>query len=321
MVIAFSLSTASFAFDKTLVNRIEGRVYDPSKNAVLNANVELLNDVNALIAYTKSDSGGRFVFTGVSSGRFIIKVSAYQLNLKEQTQEVEVIPARNNSSDIVYVDIHLRYDKPANKTNDNQQTDAIFIQDVPKSAKELYENGSSLIEKNPSQAITLLEDALKVFPTYFDALSLLGKQFLKTKDYDTAEKYLLRAVEVNPRSVTNFYSLAFSYMEMKQLPKALEAAKMTVSINSSIANSNLLYGTILRLSNNYAEAEKILVKAKSLNKKPIPEIYWQLALVYNRLNRNSDAANELENYLKADPQNPNKDNVKAMIEKLRASVK
>ncbi|MGI9036769.1 MAG: tetratricopeptide repeat protein, partial [Pyrinomonadaceae bacterium] len=82
---------------------------------------------------------------------------------------------------------------------------------------------------------------------------------------------------------------------------------------------HLLYGTLLRLNGDYQEAEKVLLKAKSLAKKPNPEISWQLALLYNKLKRNKEAANELETYLKIYPDSPDKKKVEDLIAKLKAS--
>jgi len=81
----------------------------------------------------------------------------------------------------------------------------------------------------------------------------------------------------------------------------------------------LLYGTVLRMSGSLDQALATLLKAEKLSKEaPIAEIHWQLALLYNKLNRNKEAADELETYLKIDPNVPNKKQVQDLIQKLRA---
>ncbi len=119
------------------LNRIEGLVYDPNRIPVNDVRVELLDEVESILANTKTTSGGRFTFSGVSSGRFIVKVIPVGQNFLEETKDVEIVNATRLSSDTAYVDIYLRYDKRSSETLENRPAEAIFIQDVPKDAKRL----------------------------------------------------------------------------------------------------------------------------------------------------------------------------------------
>jgi regulator of sirC expression with transglutaminase-like and TPR domain len=61
-----------------------------------------------------------------------------------------------------------------------------------------------------------------------------------------------------------------------------------------------------------------LLKANSLAKGKKSEINWQLALLYNHLKRNREAINEIETYLKLEPNSPDKTKIRELIEKLKA---
>lgn len=299
-------------------NKIEGRVYDPNRNPVSNIDVELSNDVGSFIGHTKTDSGGRFTFVGMSSGRFSIKVVAFQYNLAEQTQEVQIVNLTRVSSDTAYIDFYLRYNKSESAITP-KSPDSIFVQEIPKEAKELYESGVKKFSKEPDKAFAQIDGAIQIFPIYFDALSFLGKEYVNRKNYEKGYPYLLRAIDVNPRSSSSYYSLGYAFLQLNQIPAAVEAAKATVTINGSCVDCQLLYGTVLRVNRSYADAEKALLKAKSLTRKPIAEIHWQLALLYNKLKRNQEAADELETYLKIQPDSPDKKKIEDLIGKLRTS--
>lgn len=319
-VIVLTASLTSYASDSpNLANRIEGRVYDPNRLPLADVDVELLNDVDSLLSHTKTTSAGRFTFSGLSSGRFRIRVLALRLNLQEQSQDVEIQNFTRSMNDTAYVDFYLRYDKSKISTQVVSSPDSIFVQETPPQAKELYEQGVANLTKNPEKGLSEIEESIKIFPTYFAALYTLGKEYIERKDYKKGYPYLLKAIDVNPRSAASYYTLGYAFLQLDELKAAVEAAKATITINASCIDCQLLYGTILRTNKDYVEAEKALLKAKSLSKKPIPEVNWQLALLYNRLNRNQDAANELEAYLKAQPDIPEKKKIQELIAKLRSS--
>src|SRR5262245_53510399 len=94
-----------------LVNRIEGVVYDPHRMPVEKAYVELLNDVDSVIDRTRTNSAGRFTFSGMPPGRYAVKVLPLGTNLMEQTQEVNITDITRIRNDTTYIDINLRYDK------------------------------------------------------------------------------------------------------------------------------------------------------------------------------------------------------------------
>ena len=305
-------------FSKSLkaINRIEGQVYDQNRSPVGDAYIELLNEVDSLVGRTRTSSAGRFTFLGVSSGHFTIKVLPFGTNLKEQTEEVEI----NNQlsrSDTVFVEIYLRFDKSSYNASPDSPPEAIFIQDVPQNARKLYQSGIKSLEKNQDKGLVDIEEAIKIFPDYFEALSRLGKEYNSRKDFKKAYPYLLKSIDINPRSFSNYYSLSFAFYQLGEIPAAVKAAQACVILNGNSVNTQLLYGTLLRLNDNYPEAEKTLLKASSLAKKPNAEIHWQLALLYNKLKRNEEAAKELETFLKISPDSPDKKKIQDLIAKLR----
>jgi hypothetical protein len=303
----------------SIANRIEGRVYDPARLPVENVYVELRNDVNSPIAQTKTDASGRFTFSGMPGGRYTVRVLPLRTNFIEQTQEVYVTSARPNSSDTAYVDIYLTYNKRSNESEIPKSPQVIFVQKIPPAAKKLYEEGAADLSKKQDKGFAKLDEALKIFPEYFDALSLLGKEYGLRKDYEKAYPYLLKAIDANPRSYSSFFRLGYAFYQMKQYAAALKAANAAVILIPDSADALQLYGTILRINGNFAEAEKTLLKANSLAEGKNSETHFQLALLYNRLNRNKDAISELEIYLKLEPDSPEKIKIQRLIAKLKAA--
>lgn len=303
-----------------LVNRIEGVVYDPNRMPVEHAYVELLNDVDSVLSRTRTNAVGRFSFLGMPPGRFNIKVLPLGTNLMEQTQEVQIVNATKTSNDTAYIDIYLRYDKRNSREANETSREVIFAQEVPAAAKKLYQEGVSEFGKNPGKGLAKLEEAIHIFPQYFEALNWLGKAYVSLRDYEKAYPYLLKAIDVNSHSYSTYYSLGFAFYQLKQYPAALEAARATTVLVPDSIDAQLLFGTLLRITGKYLDAERALLKANALAKTLNAEAHWQLSLLYNRLDRTQDTISELEIYLKLEPDNPEKAKIQAMITKLKASA-
>jgi len=302
-----------------LVNRIEGQVYDPDHRPVQNLYVELLNEVDSVIQRTKTNASGRFSFIGVPPGRLRVRVLTFGTNFVEQTQEIEIVKTRNNS-DVNYLDVVLRYQTRKRGPENDLPPGVIFVQDIPPAARESYLKGVADFEKDQEKGLLEVEEAIKIFPSYFDALNWLGKEYVARRDYEKAYPYLLKAIDANQRSAPTYYSLSYAFYQLKQYPAALEAARATTLLAPTSADTYLLYGTVLRITAKYAEAETALLKANSLAKEKNAEVHWQLSLLYNRLNRNQDTINELEAYLKLVPDSADKNKIQDLIAKLKTSA-
>ncbi len=150
------------------------------------------------------------------------------------------------------------------------------------------------------------------------ALETLGLIYVKQQKYEKALDILSRAVEVNARSFSSWYGLSYANYALQQSEAAVEAAQKAVSLNGNSGDVLLLLGVSQRQARHYQEAEKSLKQADKLTNGESPDVHWNLALLYaHNLNRNNDAANELELYLKANPDTPARENVKKLIKRFR----
>jgi len=323
-VLAFSAPNTriSLKADRAPANVIEGTVYDPNRNPVPDLWVELQNDFSTTYGRVRTGASGRYTFSGLGSGRYVIKVYTTGTPFEEQSESVEVVSLVQNSSNTIYQDVVLHYRRGMANAGIVQVTEAVFVQDIPEDARRLYKSGvKDLAGKDFQKGQDELEQAIKIFPDYYDALNALGCNYVDSKEYQKSLPYLIHSIDVNQRSFTSFYSLAYAAYKLDRLPEATEAARGAAILQPNSVNSQLLYGTLLRMTGSLDMALTTLSKAEKLSKNvPIAEIHWQLALLYNKLNRNKDAADELEVYLKIDPNVVNKKQVQDLIQRLRSKT-
>jgi Tfp pilus assembly protein PilF len=297
---------------------ITGFVFDAQRQPVAQAYVELIGDLDGVQQRIRTDGSGRFVFRGVTQGRFQVRVLPVGTNYEEQTQDVELSGMSASGRpirDTIQRDFYLRLKKPRSPS----ATGVIFVQEIPEEAKTIYQRAVSDLDRNRlADGVEGLEQALKVFPSYFLALERLGLIYTTQQKFDKAVGVFSKAVAVNPRSYNGWYGLSCAQYALKQAEAAVEAAQKAVTLNSNSEDAFLILGLSLRQAKKYEEAEKALKQADKITKGLSPDVHWHLALLYAKnLNRFNDAANELELYLKTSPDKSQTDNIKKLIKQYR----
>jgi tetratricopeptide (TPR) repeat protein len=195
----------------------------------------------------------------------------------------------------------------------------VFVQEVPEAARKQFEKASDLLNKSDKrqEAFAALQSAIDLFPQYFDALELLGTEQVKDRQYEAAIPALTKALEVNSRTFASSFALGVAQYNVKQIQPAIESFRRAVSINEKSINANLWLGIVLRQTSRPDEAEPYLKRADVLADSKLPDAHWQLALLFNQLKRYKEAADELEMFLKVQPDARDAELIKKLIQRLR----
>ena len=289
---------------------ISGHVSEDRGSPIPDLQVELLDDVDSVIQRTKTDSSGLFVFRRLTTGIFQVRIQTYGTSYIGQTKRVQLERTRAFEQ----VDFVLATTRATSTT-----TGAVFVQEVPEQARKEYERGVALLKKTEQrkEGVESLKKAIGIFPLYFDALALLGSEYVKEQEYDPAIPVLTKAVEVNGRAYQSLYALSVAQHNLKLLPEAVESMRRAITLNQSSVNANLWLGMLLRQTDKLDEAETYLKQANQLASSKLPEAHWQLALLFNQLKRYKEAADELELFLKLQPDAKDTELIKKLIEKFR----
>lgn len=296
------LSTSSFA-----VNIIAGIIFDKTGNPLTDIDVELLDEYQRQVPgqRTKTQSTGRFEFQVNNSGRYYIRVYAFQYDLMDETREVNVANvsagSTNGGSSYNTEDFYLQPRKGGLK---EAELAVVFAQDVPESARSAYRRGCELIDKKnkPAEGYAELQNALKLFPNYFEARYRYGTELFRKKQFEEAAAMFYVAATVNAKSAYSYYFLGYSFnMLGKDYKKAaLVAANEALKLAPLSSSVLMLVGRIERSTGDFPSAEKHLLQAKKNSATSIPEIHKELSELYaNDMKKYSDAADELESYIKS----------------------
>jgi len=300
----FLLATMLFLSQNAFgASTIQGTVYDKQRNTLSQIEIELLNDYYQTINRARTDGSGRYQFNGVRDGRYTVRVFAFQYDLEDQEQPIEIITQNirgGEGTGLFLADFHML---PKKGGLAETELGVVFVQDVPPDAKKMYEKGiKSLSDKRTNEGVLELNEAVKLFPNYYLALHRVGRELYIMKKYQEAIPFLIKAVQVNSKGATSFYYLGYSLHNLGKEYNKSAIASLNQAYILAPSSTQVLYalGKIERSAGKLNDAEKHLLQAKKLSKVAVPEIHKELAQLYaDDLKKYKEAADELELYLKA----------------------
>jgi len=306
-------------------NSISGNVFGESRRPLADIHVELLDDVGMTITRTKTNGAGRFVFHGLPSGRYKVRVLPYGTHYIEQTLDVSLIPvsaAPGSGADNQQVDFYLRIREGAD-AGPLHAPGTVFTQEVPDEARRLYEKGvGELREKKEKEGFESLRRSLEIFPTYYLALDRLGTEYAVRGSQDrryleAAHVLLSKAVEINPNSFSSSFGLGFSQYHLGLVDQSIANLQRAVNNYNKSINGHLWLGIALKRAGRLDQAEDALKRANELSKGKEADVHWHLAQLYSNQKRYAEAASELELFLKTQPDARDAEKIKQLIVHLK----
>lgn len=300
--VLFLFTLFVFSQNAAAQSTISGTIYDKQRTILSDVDVELLNDYYQTIARTKTDAAGRYQFNGLTNGRYSVRVYAFRYDVEDQTLPVEINTVNIRGGEGVgYFPLDF-YLLPKKGGLAEAELGVVFAQDVPPDAKKLYDRAvKDLSAKRMDEGVNGLNEAIQLFPQYYDALYRMGRELVVAKKYEDAVGFLIKAIEVNDKSATALYYLGYAFhnLDKKYNKAAITALTRAHELAPASLQVLIALGKVERDEGKFEAAEQHFLQAKKLTKTPIAEIHKQLAQLYsNNMKKYKEAADELELYLK-----------------------
>ena len=284
-----------------------------------------------MVEQTVTNNEGDFRFGGLTDTSYTVVVSAVDYDPVSESVDFVRSIAANEPGESRALEITL-----VMKTGTRPPRPGInFVQNIPAPALAAYETGlKHAREKRVAEAIASYQDAIKLFPNYFNAHLTLANELAKQGKFQEAIKSLDAARTANPKDDRVYDLFARVMMQQRKYAMAAriyaEAAKLNPGepqyllsqATALIEQSNLINvaagSAAAEEERSFAlvEAEKILLQVTKQNDK-LADVHLQLARVYERKGERGRAATELERYLSKAPNAKNADQIKAAIKTLR----
>lgn len=297
-------------------NVISGFVFDESRRPVSQIYVELQNEFYTIIGRQRTVGSGMFNFNNLPGGQYYVKVQTAGTNYQEQIKEVVLsnIPGARIASE--HLDIYLKI-KKSRAESSSAPSGVVFAQEVPAEAKKLYEEGLADLAEKKEEGLTKIKRSIEVFPDYFAALDRLGVEYLTRGYYEPAFVLFTKALTINARSPSSAFGVGVAAFRLGQTAKALDHFLEAIKLDKGSVDAHLWAGIAYHQKGDFSAALKSLLEADKLSNSKSSEVHWQLARVYKDLKKFTQAAKELEEFLRLRPDVQDADAIKNVIASLR----
>jgi len=320
LILLLSLAVQPFTIQNYF--RIIGSVRDDRGQVVSSVRVTLEDENSHSLGTVFSDSSGRFQFTRIRAGTYRVTVETVGLPFENRSvtidlQSLSQTGITSTTEEPTLVDIVLRRKGPA----PGPAPAVVFAQVIPPAAREEFNQGASNIKKDKETGVASLKKAIELFPDYFDALEMLGTEYVKAAQFENAVPVLQKAVDVNGKAYASMYGLGVAYLNLNRFEESLAWLQKANEGDPSNPNVFMMQGLAFGRTGRLSESETALKKAYQLGGPSAADAHLYLAGIYNNQDRFGEAWRELELYLKEAKGIKDKTKINDMITSLKAKEK
>jgi tetratricopeptide (TPR) repeat protein len=294
---------------------IQGNVYLPvasSEGTMIKVRIDSSNSTGLSVI---ADKDGAFTFRNLEPGPYSLTVDAGE-TFEVFKETVYIDREISSNARTVRVPVYLRL-----KTNGplpDKTVDALLAS-APKPAIELYNKARELALAGKSEeAIQQFKEAISLHPQFGLAYNEMGAQYLKLGRLENALEALRSAVKLAPEAFGPRLNYGIALLNNKEFSQSESELRRALKKNDSSPTAHLYLGMTLISQRKHDDAEKELQRAVTLGGDQMSLAHYYLGGIYWGRREYKRAADELETYLRLNPQAHDAERVRNTIKELRA---
>nr|MDQ3009862.1 tetratricopeptide repeat protein [Acidobacteriota bacterium] len=202
------------------------------------------------------------------------------------------------------VNLYLRLPAHGDRKNINAGTlsAAEAAQKIPKAARRAYEQGIKLQKENqPDKALAQFNQAIELYPSYFQALTERANLLMQQSKLVEAEAEFVQALQLNAKYPPALRGIGYCQIQQKKFAAAVSNLENAFVLEPTVPMTLLLLGYGNLSLGRYDEAKQCLEQSLKLNPEVAARARIHLAEIYAHEQKFVEAANEISAYLKAKP--------------------
>ncbi len=183
---------------------------------------------------------------------------------------------------------------------------------APKDAMRAYEKAQKVKEIKPAEAEKELNKAVKIYPQFAAAWTLLGDLHRENKQFDAARSEYAQAIAADPQFVNPSYGLTMIAAQEKKWDDAVRLSDQVIKLNAAAYPMAYFINAAANYnSQKFEAAEESAKKFKVLDTQHThPDVCLLLSYIYSGRQDYAAAAREIRDYLIISPNAPDAESLK-----------
>jgi Flp pilus assembly protein TadD len=288
---------------------ISGTVQDTQNHALKDVRVELSDSNGSMVSSTYTSLSGHFEFSRLSPGTYTVVATS---GLQQASERVDA----SNFSNTVNVRM-----EGAGKPSDGVDGNSISIAQyrVPAKAREAYRQAHEAVEKGKmDDAHKHIAKALELCPNYAEALTLRGVLALNQQDSQAAIADLDKAIQSDGNYAMAYLVMGSALNMQSKFDEAIRSLQRGQSLAPNYWQGYFEMGKSYIGKADYPDALRQLERAQSLAPADYPLISLLRAHALLAMKQFPEAMTALQAFLQKDPQGPNSEKARQMLEQAQA---
>lgn len=288
---------------------VHGQVrYADTRNPAANILVRLDSFSGGATGQILTDREGKFVFSGLASTQYILTIHAE--GYRDFQQSIDLLTA---TSDFVYAYLSRERGREMKRV-------AYIDANVPESAQKEFEKGQiALVEQQKKEiAIRHFENAVRLYPKFFEAELSLGTVYMDAGEWVKAEAVLRRAIEINPKIQTPFLALGELLLRHDRLAEAEQTLREGLKLENRSWQAHFVLARVYVKKRDLRSAGRQLALTLQLNPQ-VADAHLLAGDVLMRSGKLDDAVTEFREYLRLDPKGSDSDQVREIVDRLKVA--
>lgn len=266
-----------------------------------------------LAGETTTDRNGRFTFTRIAPELYIVSVRVP--GFKEIQQQVDL---RTQVSD--YVQLQLVAEEKNVPADSAAKHATVIDANVPEAARSEFEKGrhNVLQAHNLDKGIHHLQNAVRLYPQYREALLLLGTAYMDKQDWSNAEAALRQVIARDAKVTSAYFALGELYLRQKKYAEAETNMVSGIRLEPKSVQGHFLLGRLYYELGNLPKAGPHVGTALQLDPK-FARGHLLAANILLRARQIENAIVEFEEYLHLEPKGEFAEQARQTVAKLKRS--
>ncbi len=278
--------------------------------------VELRNSEGLVMAHAMTTDTGGFMFTGLTAGVYELTIS--NLDYEPVSQNVDL---SLTSSHGIVLDLQKR--GAAVRPHTGGPAVSAHLLSMPGNARDAYDAGKKKLyqDKDPQAGVAKFQEAIGSAPKFYEAYEQMAMAYLQLGKTADAEAAVRKSIELSEdKYAAADVDLGALLLDKRQYAEGEKIVRHGLGLDPKSWLGHYELGRALFLEHRVTDAQKSAEECRTL-KPDFPMVYRLLSNIHISQHDNAALLQDLDEYIKLDPDSPAGIRAKQMRDKLQRTVK